>query len=174
MTFHKLAEGCFRFYFSIYWLTDCAVCPSFTTHIFSFLSLSSFFCSVFLLDGLPRTYMLYCFNKTICFLFFFSFRFTDGSSKQYGDNREHSHHSRCSGCTGSACSSDLTGCLLHQHTPHSGSTILPHAGEKNKFMHPAESAVYLFIYFFFLFKDIPHAHSCLSAAWPLATTVCCS
>lgn len=29
-------------------------------------------------------------------------------------------------------------------------------------------------HFILLFKDIPHAHLCLSAAWPLATTVCCS
>lgn len=29
-------------------------------------------------------------------------------------------------------------------------------------------------FFFSLSKDTPHAHSCLSAAWPLATPVCCS
>lgn len=61
---------------------------------------------------------------------FLPFRYTDEPSKQW-DDREHGHHRRRCGCSSSACSSHLTGCLLHQHTSHSGSTILPHAGQKN-------------------------------------------
>lgn len=61
---------------------------------------------------------------------FLPFRYTDEPSKQR-DDREHGHHRRRCGCSSSACSFHLTGCLLHQHTSHSGSTILPHAGQKN-------------------------------------------
>lgn len=58
------------------------------------------------------------------------FRHTDEHAKQRHDG-EHGHHRRRGGCAGSARSSHFTGCLLHQHTPHSGSTLLPHAGQKN-------------------------------------------
>lgn len=60
---------------------------------------------------------------------FFPFRSTDGSSKAQGDNGEHSHHRRCRGRPRSDCGSDLTGRLLHQHTPYGCSTVLPHAGK---------------------------------------------
>lgn len=62
---------------------------------------------------------------------FLTYRFRDSGSGPQGDNWEYSHHRRGRRGACPACRSDLIGSLLHQHTPHSGSTIRPHAGDKN-------------------------------------------
>lgn len=55
-----------------------------------------------------------------------------GFPERHRDHGERGHHSRRGGRAGSARGFDLTGGLLHQHAPHGGSTLLPHAGEGNK------------------------------------------
>ncbi|XP_056153377.1 plexin domain-containing protein 1 isoform X2 [Lampris incognitus] len=56
-----------------------------------------------------------------------NYGFADRPSESHGDNREYGHYCGCSRCPRSAGSPDPAGCLLHQHTPHSCSTFLPHA-----------------------------------------------
>lgn len=72
---------------------------------------------------------------TTKYLSFSSSRFTNDSSAPPGNNREHRHHSRCGRSVSPARNADLTGRLLHQHTPHGCSTVLPHAGEDKKKKH---------------------------------------
>lgn len=57
------------------------------------------------------------------------YRFSDSGSRPQRYYREYSHNCRSRGCACTACCSDPVGGLLHQHTPHSGSAIRPHAGK---------------------------------------------
>lgn len=60
------------------------------------------------------------------------YSFTDGGSGPQRDNWEHGHHSGRRRCACAAGCAHLVGGLLHQHPPHRGATIRPHAGKAQR------------------------------------------